>query len=950
MKKRSLLFVALSLFLVSVLVLKTSDDEKRYTPRYSTNSLLDNEGASKLFHDMRANPETGEIDFAAYRLVENKEKAYRAEKAQDALGLVWQEVGPDNIGGRTRAILITQDDVMFTGSTTGGLFKSTNNGNTWERVISFDQGFAVSTIAQLGNGSIYVGTGHHSEVRAASHVGFGDGLFVSTDNGDTWDWAKDGDDNPIRPDDIGGGDYSLINKIVADPNDDNKLWVGSNEGLEPYVEGTGFLDSPDGLPNSGACQSISISGDGSVIAASMGSNNFYLSTDGGETFEDRAGNGDNEIPSNATRLEVAVSPDDANFIYGAIALGSPGSFGGVYGSSNGGETFELIWPGDVSSVNPDRPNSNSPIAWYALSIAVVPESPGLIVLGCLDVWIGGMNAQPEQKSFWQAMEFGSGSFPLDGTAYCHADVCTFTFDDNDDLYIGTDGGVFRSTDGANTFTSTNRFYNVTQFYGIGISGNDKVLGGSQDNGTNYITKTRSTVNEALKVSGGDGVLCDVSSLNPEGNVIFTSTPNNFVARSSDGGVLSMSPMITFDMANQPAPFRSVLKLWESGNATTPYIIDYINKTESDLLAGDEVDVQSRVFGYDFIATLENDLLPGDTAEISDIGTSLFAIGYSNTGGIYVTRDATYFDNFPTWAKIKSFVNGSVTTLEWSKNDGNYLWVGTSTGMIYRISGFANAWTVAELDHSSPDYALSIDSISTGNVYISDIAIDPNDEDHILYSRGSFGSTGKLMESTNATSSSPSFSNVWFSSSNPLAGLPIWTCLIEMNDPNTFIVGTEFGVYATDNGGDDWSPENTDPLNAVIIYDIRQQLMDPALVSNAGYIYLGTFGRGAFRSTNYEKNIFDESAGIQNEELVDDLVILPNPMREFGILSFNSSIDDNLEMEIYSVNGQNVKSIKFNVVEGENRIQFDVSDLNVGSYIIQLRNDTKVTTDKFVIVR
>jgi hypothetical protein len=239
----------------------------------------------------------------------------------------------------------------------------------------------------------------------------------------------------------------------------------------------------------------------------------------------------------------------------------------------------------------------------------------------------------------------------------------------------------------------------------------------------------------------------------------------------------------------------------------------------------------------------------------------------------------------------------------------------------------------------------------GSAYVSDISVDPNDNDHVIYSKAGFGGSAKVLESTNATSSNPSFTNVWFDNSNELAGLPVYTCLIEASDPNIFIVGTEFGVYATDNGGTDWTPENTGPLNAVIVYDIRQQNMDPELVTNAGYIYLGTYGRGAFRSTTYEKNLIQEGGVAQvDNELVEDFVISPNPMNEFGWLSFNASERASVNMEVYTINGQKVKELTFEMTEGENRIQFNVHDLSEGSYIVRLQKDTKFTTDKFVIIR
>jgi hypothetical protein len=955
MKKRSLLFVSFTILIASVVIYSQSRNSKNYTPRFSHSLVEGFAEAAELYRALRANPETGEFDTDLYRSIQEKEKAYRAQKGESSLGLAWSEVGPDNFGGRTRALLITQDDVMFAGSTTGGLFKSTNKGNTWEQVSSFDMNYAISCITQLGNGHIYIGTGNSAEVRGYGNTGIGNGLFVSTDNGDTWDWALDGNGDPIKPSTFGGGAYSIIDAIVADPVVDNKLWLGSNEGLQPYVEGTGFLAMPDGLPNS-ACQSIAISGDGSVIAASVGSDNFYLSTDGGQTFEDRAGNGPNEIPSNVTRLIVAVSPDNPDFIYGAVAVGNPGTFGGVYASSNGGETFELVWPGDVPEVSPDRPNDAAPVAWYALSIAVVPGSPGLIVLGCLDVWIGGVNSQPEQQSLWSFDEFSPGEPALDGSIYCHADICTFEFDSNGDLYIGGDGGVFRTTDGAASFTSMNRFYNVAQQYSIGISGNDKVLGGSQDNGTNYVTKTQSTVTEGVGVNGGDGMGCDVSSLNAEGNVIFTSVPNNIIFRSNDGGTLSMTPMITGAMFNEPSMFESQVRLWEGADQVTPYTVEYVNMTGTDLPAGYELSVNSRIDGYTFSDTLQAALPAGDTLVIMDPATSLFAIGYSGSGGVYVTRNACYFDSFPLWAKVKNFVYGYVTDLEWSNADGNYLWVSSynasvGSSRIYRISGFNNAWNITDMQFNSPDYVLSIDSISVPNSYVTDIAVDPENEDHVLYTKGGFGGNSKVMESTNATSSNFSFTNVWFANSDPLAGMPVYSCIIEQDNPNTFIVGTEFGVYATDNGGADWSPENAAPLGPVPVYTLRQQTQSPDIVSNAGYIYVGSYGRGAFRSTTYEKSLAPTGgiAGV-DQELVEDLKVLPNPMNDIGWLTFNASEKANVEMDIFNLNGQKLRSLTYQINEGENRIQLNVYDLSEGTYIIQLRKDTKVSTNKFVIIR
>jgi len=951
MKKRPLLFLSISLFIAGIAFFNVN--EKQYTPRESDNPIQGYQGAAEFYKLMRANPETGEIDFDAYLKISEKEKEYRIEKSNSTLGLEWDEMGPDNIGGRTRAIVIIEDNLMFAGSVTGGLFKSTNQGNTWERIISFDQNYVIASMAVLGNGHIYIGTGSSHENGDYGQFMVGGGLFVSTDNGDTWDWAMDGNGNPIKPNIVGtsspaGRDYAIIDELAADRLQDNKLWVASNVGLQAYVEGTGFLPTATGLPET-ICEDVTISSDGMVIAASVGSSNFYLSTDGGETFEARFGTGANEMPGNLSRLELAISPDDENYIYGIGAVN--GHFDGVWGSYNKGATFIKIWDGNVPETDID-PNSQGN---YDLVIAVAPESPGVIVVGALDVWVGGFSVQPEQRSFYLSVFDQQVPFALDQDSpflpfNVHVDIHAFAFNSQGTLFIGNDGGIYRSTDGANSFVHCNRFYNCTQFYGIGYSGDDKVIGGSQDNSALYITKNQSTTEEAVTVFGGDGFDCEISNLDPSGDVIFMTSQNNTLARSNDGGIATRQFYADPAMFGLSAPFHSQTRLWEDGNAVTPYTVTYANPLDETIPAGTQVSVQSRSWGYTFTETLTSDLGPFENVDFNDPATTLMAAGYSGTGGVWVTRQATYFDTSPRWGKVRATVAGEVESMEWSKTDGNYLWVGTSGGQLYRISGFANAWTIAELDVDSADYALTTSTFGAGGGYpISDIAIDPNDDDHLIFTKAGFGGSAKVMETFDATSANPTFTDIWFPVGNDLAGLPAYACIIESGDPNTILVGTEFGVYATDNGGADWSPENVDPMGPVIVYDIRQQWRDPSTVDNAGYIYLGTYGRGAFRSKTYEKASFEEVAENTNE-LVGNLVVMPNPMSEYGWLNFEASEMAQVNMDIYGINGQKVKSLNFTMNEGSNHYQFDVSDLRDGSYIIQLKKDDKISTKKFVIIR
>jgi hypothetical protein len=291
MKKRFLLFIPVFALIGIALFTLNFDKSSEYEPREKmASNAAEIYGAAEYWHMLRANPETGLLDRDLYNSVRNKavEVATSANKSTASV-MEWEEVGPDNIGGRTRAILQVNESLLLAGGVSGGLFKSTNQGNTWERVPSFNQNMSVSSMAKLGNGNIYVGTGStHEIVYDFQGSGFlGGGLFVSTDNGATWNYAKDGNGNDIRPASIGISEqYSFFDELAADPNQANKLWVAYDGGLRPYIEGQGFGDIPSGLPANEICEDVAVSTSGNVVLASMsfqpaGSQSTgYISIDG----------------------------------------------------------------------------------------------------------------------------------------------------------------------------------------------------------------------------------------------------------------------------------------------------------------------------------------------------------------------------------------------------------------------------------------------------------------------------------------------------------------------------------------------------------------------------------------------------------------------------------------------------------------------------------------------
>ena len=107
--------------------------------------------------------------------------------------------------------------------------------------------------------------------------------------------------------------------------------------------------------------------------------------------------------------------------------------------------------------------------------------PDLAYVGGIEVWRSGPNQQAELAAF--AFDFAGTDFDV------HADVHDIIFTPAGTMYVTTDGGIYKSTDGGQTYVECNRDYSVTQFYGMDHSSRSAVLGGTQDNGTQRLTGT-----------------------------------------------------------------------------------------------------------------------------------------------------------------------------------------------------------------------------------------------------------------------------------------------------------------------------------------------------------------------------------------------------------------------------------------------------------------------------
>jgi len=987
MKKRALLVTIVSAAILgsTMLLWQSGSEIAQYSPRTEDNTT-GFAGAEAYYKMLRANVNTGEIEADDIIRVRKAYYAFARNQQKAAVGLDWIEMGPDNIGGRTRAIEIDPNNPseMYAGGVSGGLWKSTNGANTWSQVSSFDESLIVSSIAFMGNGHLYVATGSsHDNPSGTGGSGFlGYGIFRTLDGGQTFE-------NVIAPSNMfGGGAWSITDEIMTDPNNNDGLWVAHDKGVRYYDESDDTFTTPNGSwPTNAPCEDIKVSSDGSVVIASV-SGDGWVSTDFGQNFTNVSG-GSTGLPGNSVgRIEFAISPDDNNYVYASIASSAGqtnrGKMLGVFSSTNKGIDWTRIWPpgyGTNGVEEMDLFNSyGNPQGNYDNGITVVPGDPSTVIVGGITLWSTSLNGQPEQIAI-------GASFP--GCFLCvHSDIHEFEWHPNGDtLYIGCDGGIYKSFDDQQVFFAANRGYSVTQMYAVAYGPNGKAMGGTQDNSTPYLNFEGPTPETATVFGGGDGFDCDISQMDP--NIMFGSSQNGAVFRTGDEGVnasqfFNARILALATSEGDLGDFYTNLRLYENWNdpnspGMANAIGEYIVPGPDTITVADILGMQ---FTFDYVSakvpavpltetsTIDIDMIidpdpvspstilyPGDVVTLLDTlpdpVQSLFAVGFTGNQGVWVTRGALTFTENPEWWKIIDNTC-NVNALEFS-GDGNHLFVGCSNGQLQRVSGFNNAYDSTSADVTSADSTrvLTDQVIANFGAPITGIAPHPTDPNKLFVTLGGYGGSGKVQYTSNATGGG-SFSNRWMSGA--LAGMPVYDGIMDVSNPDIWVVGTEHGVFSSDDAGSNWTQENNG-MSVVPTFAVRQQRWDAVnnphnagWIQNPGVIYLGTHGRGIFRSETL-LGIEDQDGSVDAGLGNGGLVIYPNPVNENGTITFELNDHMDVNISIYNMQGKLIDQIaQTNAIKGSNKVEFSVDQYPVGTYIAHLEAGNVRMFGRFVVMR
>jgi hypothetical protein len=313
-----------------------------------------------------------------------------------------------------------------------------------------------------------------------------------------------------------------------------------------------------------------------------------------------------------------------------------------------------------------------------------------------------------------------------------------------------------------------------------------------------------------------------------------------------------------------------------------------------------------------------------------------------------------FNTTPDWIRLDAApLGGGTKEIEFTVGDhpesGNHMFVSGWDGKLYRFDGLNQIYTQGDVPANMRKQILSVGAAVTG------IAVDPNDPNHVVVTIGGYGTvtSGKVQETFNALSDTPTWQNIWLT--GEMGKMPCYDVVIDAMDPsgNTILVGTEYGIYASDDGGETWVPANSNMAPtadgvAAPVFDLKQQWrgaeqwVNP---SNQGAIYAATHGRGIFRS--------DLFLGTKNPTAaeaveVEGMKVYPNPLTG-DVVRFETGLRGDFRVEIFDLSGRVVVNRDIRSHAG-GPIEVDAARLANGTYVVRAVTGRTHQTAKLIVKR
>jgi len=631
----------------------------------------------EYFWETRVNPVTGE--FPKTSAAEEFARYLKTNPSGKSNSGTWSAVGPSTSTGgyagigRVNCIAFhpTDNNTFWIGTPSGGLWKTTDGGSTWTVLTDNNSVLGVSDIAipsdYATSNTIYIATGDRDGGSVWS-LGGGNtndnnsmGVLKSTDGGATWNTT--------------GLTYTvsqnkLVGRLLIHPTNTNIILAGTSDGVKKTIDGgvnwtseyTGtYIIDMEFKP-----------GDPTIVYASnkdyWGIARIIKSTNTGDSWSIAKSFADTDY-----RVEIAVTPNDAQYIYAIVANRSSG-LTGIFKSTDGGTSFTQKINGDDSNkaylyYYSDGSGGNSGQGSYDLSIAVSPTDKNKVIIGGVNSW-----KTIDGGTTWIICNMWTSynGYNFSGAPEVHADKHVHSYRTDGTLFEGNDGGIYKSANNGTSWTDLSNGIVVSQIYRLGVSQTDfnMTINGLQDNGSKLADGAIWS-----DVTGGDGMECIIDFTDK--NIQYATYVEGEIYRTTD--LWSNSTTISDNISGGNA-----------GSWVTPYIMDPNNHNTLYVGYSDVWKTTNKGNSFTKISTM-------NTAD----KIRSMAIAASNSSYLYVADQNTVWkttNGGTSWSVITGTLpisTNNITYLAVDFANENTIWVtlgGYNTQRVYESTNGGSTWT------------------------------------------------------------------------------------------------------------------------------------------------------------------------------------------------------------------------------------------------------------------
>ena len=844
------------------------------------------------------------------RLMETQKQlreAYSSNGASQRFINNWEERGPENLGGRTRAILFDPNDInnadaaddytrVFAGGVSGGLWVNddiTDANSSWSLVPGLAANISVTSIISDPNDLtiMYIGSGEsYTNGRT-----FGQGVWKSTDSGANWAQIV-GNDTPTY---FQGNSQFLngifyINDIIARSNAGNtELYIAVGSAYYRDSSPSQFHS----LYNSGVYKSTDDGASWTLLTINESdrtrsnpndieldiNNNIWVTTTrtsfgnkGGKILKSTDGTTftlEHTI-ANVDRTELEPSQTDSDKFW-IVVDGASGA--DIYTTDDGFASVTQITTepsdvdNDISATDYTRGQS-----FYDLEIEA--DANGNLIVGGIDLFRSTNDgANWNQISKWS----NNNNLRNLNVSEVHADHHGTFFrpgtGNANKIVFTNDGGIYYCDDITQANNSTtaieerNNGYNTSQFYygtidDSELTSNDDIAGGTQDNGTWTKMNGAQGVNEFLYTRGGDGAFTE-----------FDDSGDYMV----DSYVFNSHSLRTLPFDNTTTSYSIASNFTSTGNTRGNFINEAVLDKSLDILY---CNASSNADGNQI--ERNSNILAGTSGAV--IRTQL-----SNA----------IFDADVSALKVSPYTTTSTK-----------LYVGLQNGKLLKVS---NANT------NAPSWSNIMGAGFVGS--ISDIEFGQT-EDDLFVTMFNYGVASVWFSGDAGTS--------WTNIEGDLPDMPVRCVLQNPLLPNELIIGTMLGIWRTTdytNANPTWV-QSFNGMRETAIFDLDLKASDNTILAT-------TYGRGFFTSK------FKLLGFNKLEDISYTLKVFPTVSEGQFTLTSTQNLGST-QIEIYSITGKRVYETKVDMQQGF-RKQFDLS-LNSGMYLMKLKGSNFETTKRIII--